>query len=714
MGRDIALSIRRDDAIAKISGEAKYTCDVKFENMLYGKTLRSKIARGKIKSIKYPSLPEGYYIVDKDDVPKPNKLKILKSDMSVFAQDVVNYVGEPIALVVGEDKEIIDNILSKIEVEYENIQPILTLEEGLNTKEPIYGDNNLFADYVVEKGDINEVKNRASYVYEGEYETGYQEQFYLETQGIIADFKDGKITIYGSMQCPYYIKNALLDFFKADSDKIRVVQLTTGGGFGGKEDYPSLIAAQAAAASIKCKRPVKIVYDRDEDIEFTTKRHPSKIKLKSYLDDNFKVIGMEADIILDGGAYASLSEVVLQRAMFAISGVYNIENLYVKGRAVATNKAISGAFRGFGAPQAFFAIEIHMEHIAKKFNLNPLDFKINNLIKRGDKSSTGGTFRDEIKLKEMIKRAEIMSSYNEKKSRFKEERKEGKLKGIGMSLFFHGGGFTGSGERDHIKAKVKLLKKIDETVEILISNVEMGQGAMTTSRKIVAYTLNIPIEKVIFENPDTDRVPDSGPTVASRTTVVVGELLREAAEELKNRWNENETLIVEADYKYPEGYEWDGDKFKGDAYTSYSFGVNVVEVEVDSITYESTIKNVYAVYDIGQAIDERIVKGQIDGGIVQGLGYAGIEVMENKEGRFLQRTSSDYIIPTSKDVPYIYSELLCEPFKYGPYGAKALGELTFVGSPPAYALSVEDALGLEISNIPVRPENILEVLRHGK
>lgn len=713
MKRDIAEPVKRVDAENKISGDEKYTCDITFKDMLYAKTVRSNRVRAKIKNIKYPNLPFGYYIVDKNDVPKLNRVKILKYDMPVFADEVVNYLGEPIALVVGKDKKIIEDIVSSIQVEYEDVEPILSIEQGLCTKCPIYGENNLFADFKYSKGNIDEAKNKAAYTFEGEYETGYQEQFYMETQSVIATYEDEKVTVYGSMQCPYYVKNALLECLGLKEDKVRVVQLSTGGGFGGKEDYPSLIAAQAACASMKTKKPVKIIYDRDEDIEFTTKRHPSKIKLKSYLDKDYNVLGMEAEIILDAGAYASLSEVVLQRAMFAISGVYNIENLYVKGKAVATNKAVSGAFRGFGAPQAFFAIEMHMEHIAKKFNLDPLSYKMKHLIKKGDKSSTGGVFREEIRLKEMIDKAIKMSSFYEKKKEFEKERCNGKLKGIGMCLFFHGGGFTGSGERDHIKAKVKLLKDGD-TVEILVSNVDMGQGAATTLKKIVAYTLNCPIEKVIFKNPDTDRVPDSGPTVASRTTVIVGQLLKMASEKLKDKWNENEKIEVEENYKYPEEYFWDGENFIGDAYTSYSFGVNVAEVEVDPITFESTIKNIYAVYDIGKAIDERIVKGQIDGGIVQGLGYAGIEVIENKGGRFLQRTSSDYIVPTSMDVPNIYSELICEPFKYGPYGAKALGELTFIGSPPAYALAMEDALGIEICSLPIRPEHILEVKKYGK
>jgi CO/xanthine dehydrogenase Mo-binding subunit len=355
-----------------------------------------------------------------------------------------------------------------------------------------------------------------------------------------------------------------------------------------------------------------------------------------------------------------------------------------------------------------------MDHIAKKFGIDSLNFRRINLIKQGDKTSTGGTFRDRVMLPEIIDKVTEMSSYKEKKEKFQDERDKGKLKGIGLSVFFHCGGFTGSGERDIIKARVKLQKYSDDSVEVLIANVDMGQGAQTSLRKIAARALDIPLERIIFKNPDTDRVPDSGPTVASRTTVIVGRLIKDAAEELKLKWKEGKAQEAEVDYKHPEGFPWDGDKLMGDAYTSYSWGANVVEVEVDPVTYETSIGGAWAVYDVGKAIDDRIIKGQIDGGVLQGLGFASIEVVENKGGRFVQRTSTDCIVPTSKDAPLIESALICEPYEGGPYGAKGMGELTLVGAPAAYALAVENALGIDINSIPVRPEYLMEVAKHEK
>lgn len=710
MLQDISMPVIRGDAAEKLSGEAKYIGDMRPEGRLYAKTLRSTEARAEILSIEYPVLPEGFYVIDRKDIPAKNRVKQILEDQPVFAEDIVNYVGEPIALIVGEDKAVLQDIMKRIKVEYKKLTPILNAED--KWEQPIYGEDNCFAGYQFSKGNIELARQRAKYVLEGTYETGYQEQFYMEPQGIIAEYQNGKMTLYGSIQCPYYVKNAVMDCLGFSADRVRVVQATTGGAFGGKEDYPSLLACQAACAAIKTGKPVCLVLERDEDLEVTTKRHPASIRLKSYVDESYELVGLESEVSLDAGAYAGLSGVVLQRAMFAAAGVYHVENLLVKGKAFATNKIVSGAFRGFGSPQAFFAIEMHMEHAARQIGIEPLEFKRRNLLKQGKLSSTGGLLRDPIRLPEMMNRVMALSDYEKKKKAFGEDQEGPISRGIGISLFLHGCGFTGNGEQDHIKAKVKVAKTPEHQAEILIANVEMGQGTQTTMRKIAAKALDIPLEQVIFQNPDTDRVQDSGPTVASRTTVIVGRLVQEAAMKLKSKWEEEEPAAAEASYQYPEGYEWDNDSFTGDAYTNYSWGVNVVELEIDRLTMESKITGVWAVFDIGKSMDDRIVRGQIDGGIVQGLGYAGMEVMENRQGRFLQKTSADYIIPTAMDIPPIYSELLCQPYSNGPFGAKGLGELTLVGAPIAYALAVEDALKVPINRLPIRPEQLLEVVTH--
>jgi len=418
---------------------------------------------------------------------------------------------------------------------------------------------------------------------------------------------------------------------------------------------------------------------------------------------------MDVNITLDGGAYETLSSVVLQRSLLCAIGVYNIPNIKVKGSVVRTNTAPNGAFRGFGGPQSIFAIETHMAHVAKKIECTPLEFKNRYLVKTGDDTSTGGKFSYEVKLEEMIEKAEKISNFSEKYKKYSNE--SGIIrKGIGMSIFLHGCGFTGSGERDHIKAKVKLLKDENEVIEILVANTDMGQGLQTTFKKIVAKVLDKNYEEIVYKNPDTDRVPDSGPTAASRSIMVVGKLLERAANRLKENWLEGEKQIIEENYKHPDLIPWDVEKFNGDAYPSYSWGINVVEVEVNTITANTEVTGIYTVFDIGIPIDETIMEGQIQGGVIQGLGYASCENMESKDGRLKQHTITDYIIPTSKDVVNIKNILVDNPCDLGPFGAKGAGELTLVGTAPAYADAIENALGVKVNKIPITPEWIMEAI----
>lgn len=708
MKKEINTPIERVDADRKINGEAVYLNDLEFNDMVYAKTLRSSKSRAKILSIDLPCVPDGYYIIDKNDVLGKNRVKIVEDDQPFFAEDVVNYIGEPILLVVGADKRVIADIISKIKVNYCDMEPILSIEEAESGSKPtIYGKEKCFADYQYFKGNIDKVAAESSHFLEDQYKTGYQEHAYLETQAMIGIYKNGRITIYGSMQCPYYVKEGVVQGLGWDESRVRVVQTTTGGGFGGKEDYPSLIAGHVAFAAAKVKKTVKLLFDRDEDIQCTTKRHPSVIKIKTYFNSNNEIIGRDIDIKLDAGPYSGLSNIVLQRVMFSVTGVYNIPNLRVRGRTLATNNVMAGGFRGFGGPQGFFAIEMHMENIADKLGIDSLQLKKKYLLKKGDTSSTGGLLKYDVKLKEIIDRIE--GNYH-----YKKIKETNKFKGIGCSLFFHGCGFTGNGEAEIIRAKVKLKKYIDGRVRIFVSNVEMGQGCSTTLRKIIASVLQIPIENVIYKNPDTDEVPDSGPTVASRTIMIIGKLLEDAAIEIKNRWNECGDVEIEKNYKYPEDMKWDPEKFQGNAYVEYSWGANVVEVEIDPITYEINVTGIWAVYDIGKAIDEQIVRGQIEGGIVQGLGYGTIEVMNTKDGRLLQRNMTDYIIPTSKDFPKIKSNLIENSSEHGPFGAKGLGELTFVGAPAAIALAVQNAIGIPVKQIPVTPEYIRGLVENEK
>jgi CO/xanthine dehydrogenase Mo-binding subunit len=690
----ISTSILRTDSRKKIRGEAEYISDWKFKDLLYAKTLRSSKAKARIVSIKIPPLPEGYFIVDKDDIPGDNRMRTVVSDHPIFAEADVQYIGQPILLLVGPDRQIINDLISGIVVDYQEEDGLFTLKEAEKT-------SKIFTDYHYKKADPEKAFKSAARIIEDEYETGYQEHVYLEPQGVAAEIKDNTLFVYGSMQCPFYVKNALLETMAMPEEKIRVVQAITGGAFGGKEEFPSLNGCQVAVAANKTRHPVMMIYDRDEDILCSTKRHPSLTRFKAGLDESGKVIALDIDVLLNAGAYNGLSPVVLQRAIFSATNVYNIENLSVRGRNFMTNLVPSGAYRGFGAPQTIFAIEMLFHHLALKLGVDPLEYKMRHLLKKNDPTSTGGSVHEDVKMDEIIKKAIDRSAYYQKL------RTNKKFQGIGISLFLHGCGFTGKGE-SVINGKI-ILKKSKDHVILKVSSVEMGQGAETVLPKIVAQTLDISIENVTYEKVDTGLIPDSGPTVASRTTMIVGGLLRDTALEMKKRWNDEDEFEISKTYKHPDFLTWDDNTFHGDAYPVHSWGANVAEVEIDPISYELIVKNITAVYDVGVPIDERTLRGQMQGGIAQGIGWATIEVMESGEGKLTQKNLTDYKIPTSMDVPDIDCDFVNNPYEFGPFGAKCAGELPFVGAPPAIAAAVGNALGKEIKSLPITPEKLMEL-----
>lgn len=693
MKKPISTSILRVDSRKKLRGEAEYISDWNFENVLYAKTLRSTKPKAKIVSIEIPEIPEGYFIVDKNDVPGANRMRTVVSDHPLFAEDDVQYIGQPILLVVGPERETIYSIASKIKIEYKEEDALFTLEEAEKR-------STVFTDYSFQKEDPDNAFKHAHQIIEDDFSTGYQEHVYLEPNGIAAEMKGETLFVYGSMQCPFYVKGALLDAMDMPEDKIRVVQSVTGGAFGGKEEFPSLNGCHVAVATKKTGRPVVMIYDRDEDVICSTKRHPSKTHIKAALDKDNHIVALDIDIKLNAGAYNGLSPVVLQRAIFSATNVYNIKHLNVRGRNYMTNSLPSGAYRGFGAPQSLFALEMMFHNIAVKLGVDPLEYKMQHILKQGDPTCTGGQVREKVVLPEIVERIVKNSDYYNKLNSNK------KYQGIGVSLFLHGCGFTGKGET-MINGKITLVKKGDG-VTLKVSSVEMGQGAETVLRKIVAETLEIPIENVIYEKVDTGLIPDSGPTVASRTTMIVGGLLRDTALEMKKRWKE-ERFELSKRYEHPKYLSWDDEHFIGDCYPVHSWGANIAEVDVDPVSYELTIKKLYAVYDVGVPIDERALIGQMEGGIAQGIGWATIEVMESQSGRLVQGNLTDYKVPTSMDVPEMECDFVLNPYEFGPFGAKCAGELSFVGSPPAVAEAVANALRKPINHLPIKPETLLEI-----
>lgn len=708
--KPIGTPMRRTDALTKASGAEKYLSDMHFDGMLYARMVRSGIPRGTITDISLPPLPDGYRFITYKDIPAGgnNELVMIKKDYRCFAEKDVRYVGETIGLLVGPDRSVLVDLLEQISISYEEQVPAVTIDEGLACKGGAFvGENNLFCDITIHKGDIDSVLADAHRIFEDEIITGWQEHVHLETNAALVMPDGDKFVMYVSAQCPFYVRKSIAGLLNRPYEDIVVRQTTTGGAFGGKEHFPDVLAGPLLVAANVIKKPIQLVFDRHEDGAYSVKRHPSRTRFKTALDAQGNILGMDIDVVYNAGGYESCSYVVLQRGVFHATGVYNIPASRVRGRAVATNTFPSDAFRGFGAPQTLFAVETHLCHIAAALGVDPLALKSKYFLRQGDPTVTNGHVFEKVVLPEMVDQVLQASGYKQKAA----EYTRGSGKGIGISIYNHGGAFTGNGEQMIIKAKARLHKRADGFVEILVGSTEMGQGLQTAFTKIVAESLGIGEDRVLYPNPDTANVADSGPTVASRSTMIVGKILEGAALKMKERWNESEDFFTEDEYKHPEGHPWDQTTFQGDAYIAYGWGVCAVEVEVDPLTHEVVTKGIWSSHDIGVPIDELVVHGQINGGIIQSLGYAAMEKLDfhPKKG-FKQVGLSDYIIPTSMDFPSQGASLVHNPYPYGPSGAKGMGELVFNGASAAFIDAVSRAVDKDIRAIPIPPETLTELM----
>ena len=689
-------SVKKVDNEEKMAGAALFTNDIPMDDTYFAVQVRSEKAHAKLLGIKVPKLPKNYYFISAKDIVKENVCNIIASDWPVFADKEVNYIGETIGLIVGPDKGMCLDLASQVKGQYEELEPVFDMRNSYVHKE-------------FTKGDVSKFK-KAKKVYSESFYTGYQEQVYLETQAMLMYLENGQIVVKASMQCPFYIHKAICRVLGCSPDKVRVIQPAVGGAFGGKEHYPSLMAAQLATAINKIKKPIRMSFDRKEDITYTTKRHPSRTSIAAYVDGKNNIIGVKIHVGIDGGAYIGCSMVVLARALIACTNTYTFENVDVTGDAYCTNKVPSAAFRGFGSPQSIFAMEMFINHLADYLGVDKTKLKEKYMVKTGDITSTNGIFRDPIILKELIAKVKKMSDYDNKVKLYSAPNS---YRGIGISTFLHGCGFTGSGESTIINAQLRIKKDKNDIVTFYTSQVDFGQGNRTTLKRIVVDTLGIPEDHVIYDAPDTNETLSTGPTAASRTIIIVGGLAAKAAKHLKEIWIPGEEQEIVEPYVGPDYIKWDEDTMQGDAYPGYAWGANVIEVSVDPITYEVKIEGCWSTYDVGHAIDERIIMGQADGGLAQALGWAYLEKENAENGMFQQKTLADYSIPTMMDLPKMETALIDNPFEYGAFGAKGAGELTFVGGAPAFCLALEQAIKRRVYNIPATPEYIMELINHG-
>ncbi|MBX7186890.1 MAG: xanthine dehydrogenase family protein molybdopterin-binding subunit [Vicinamibacteria bacterium] len=760
----VGRSVLRPDGLAKVTGRALYLDDLPENGCWHGTTVRSPHPSALIVSIDASGVsdPDVKVLVAKDVGPR-NSVHLIHDDWPVLADGRVNHVGEPVALVVAPALARAQAAAKAIKVAYEAQSPVLDLEAALKGDPRTGGRLNVLAKCDVGRGDVEAGFAAADVILEGEYSTGHQEHVYIEPHGVIASPTIGNdgtfagVDVVGSLQCPYYVHKALTYLFDLGDEAIRVRQSVTGGGFGGKEDYPDMIAAHASLLARACGKPVKIVYERQEDIIATTKRHPSLVRHRTGVKRDGTLVAMDVEVLLDGGAYITLSPVVLSRSVLHAAGAYSCPNVRIHGRVLATNTPPNGAFRGFGAPQSLFAVERQMDEVARTLGLDPFEVRIRNAYREGDVTPTGQVLKESVSAVAVLERAKTATRFTE---RFAENeaargarKDDGKpLRGIGLSVFWHGSGFTGNGER-RMMSKGAVRLRADLKIEVLASSTDFGQGTEGIFRQIVADACGVGLDDVVVHTPDTAAVPDSGPTVASRTVMVVGGLLSRAGAKLaemlrtfaaqqagmapasvvlRNGFFETERgrtpfadvakryvtlhgpLDATATFEPTPGSTFDEATYQGDAYAAYGWGADVVEVEVDPDTFVTKLTRLTTVSDVGHVVHPVMCAGQVEGGTLQALGWGYLEEMKMKDGRFLNDRMQTYLIPTMADTPDMETILLENPTAHGPFGAKGVGELPMDGGAPALLQAIENATGYSLSRLPATPERIFEASRRQK
>ncbi len=726
--------MKRREALAKLTGRERYVDDLPLEGFLWGMTVRSPAPRGRVTAIRFGKDVDWsqFVVADHRDIPGPNVVALIEQDQPVLAAGYVRHVHEPVLLLAHPSREAVRRAVRSVEVVVAPEPPALDFRVTPALDQIQYGSDNVIKHLKIEKGEVERALAGAPVVVSGTYETGAQEHVYLETQGMIAYLEGDVLMVKGSMQCPYYVLKALQHALAREEPLVRVIQTPTGGGFGGKEEFPSHIALHAALLALKSGRPVKLIYDRGEDMAATTKRHPALVRHRTGLGRDGRLLAQDIEVVIDGGAYVTLSPVVLSRAIIHAAGPYACDHVRITGRAMFTNAVPFGAFRGFGAPQSQFAGERHMDVIAGTLGIDPIELRRINLLSDGQTTATGQVIRDGTDRRAVMERALELSRYREKQREHAAFNATHPTlrRGAGLATFYHGAGFTGGGEVA-LKSRLRVAGRPDGGVEVLSANIEMGQGTLTVFTELAAARLGLEPEDVTIAEADTARVPNSGPTVASRTTMIVGGLVERAADDLRRRvglddtahgaavkqairqWHRDhpgEPLFGEAAYEKPPGIAWDDQTYRGDAYGAFAWAAYVAEVEVDLRTCATRVIDFVAVQEVGKVLNPTLAKGQVQGGVVQGIGWALMEECKWRDGAMANNQLTNYLIPTSDDVPAVRVAFLESPYPHGAGGAKGLGELPIDGPAPAIVNAVAAATGADPRAIPLTPERLMDLL----
>lgn len=781
----ISTPIPRQDARAKVTGQAMFADDYNLPQQLYGVMVRLPIAHAKIHRIDYSAIrsePALAAICDSNDIPGAKKVGVVKADQPIFAFEKIVTPGDVVAMLLGESEAELFPLRDKVQVDVEPLpvlsDPKLALAPDAPLIHPETG-TNLIVHHPLRKGDVERGFAESDFIIEQTYKTPLIEHAYIEPECVIAYLVPGRheIKIIGSIQNPFTARRIVAAALGWPLARVRVAQAELGGSFGGKDDIMDILAARAAIGALKTGRPVKIRYRREESILESYKRHPYIMHYKVGCNRDGKIKAMKIDILADGGAYASMSPFVTWRTVVQATGPYEIEHVWTDVRAVYTNNPYTGAMRGFGSPQPIFAQESLMDEIAIQVGKTPDEIRRLNGLRLGSITATGQRLEHhDVNLLDILDRAVAttdfraqwqrnqQANHGEQTGHWLGQRTAGAetrlilqpnhflschetiKRGVGLAMSYRG---CSLGAEGIDAAAAYLSVQLDGSVYLISGLAENGQGLRTTFSIIAAEVLGLEVEDIFYLEQDTGLVPDSGPTVASRSTLLGGGAVKAAAELVRERleqllrakwqldpsqqlifrqrevWLENDpqrrmSFANLCQLAYQQGIclaaigwypgpkvDWHEATGQGQAYFTYVYGCQVAEVSVNIATGEVYVERVVAIHNPGTVINRLGALGQIYGGVTQGAGYGLWEEISSQDGSIRELNFDQYLIPTSKDIGEIVPLFMEGRDRYGPWGAKSLGEPAMELTAAAIANAVRNAVGERYFNLPLNLEEIL-------
>jgi CO/xanthine dehydrogenase Mo-binding subunit len=739
----VGKNVVRTDALDKVLGKAKFCSDYVSKDTIIVKVFRSSVPHALIKNIDFSKALKVSgieRIITGHDVSN-NQIGYALPDQPLLNTKKVHFIGDPIALVCAKDEYAAYRAIDRINMEYKELPAYFDIDASLRRDAlPIHDGGNISVTTKIRKGNIDKGFNESDVEIEDVYWSPYQDHMYIETEAAYA-IPEGpnKITVIANGQSPFLIREKIAYVLGWDLNQVRVIQSLTGGGFGGKDDSGPMVSAKAAVAAVNLQKPVALIWSRDESLSYSNKRFPARIKYRSGANKNGKLTGIKVDITLETGAYANRAPFWLWRQTAHAAGPYEVDNAWVEGKAVYTNKVYGGSFRGFGDLALHFAAESQMEKLADKIGIDPIDFRLNNVLKIGSTTTCDQLLDHSVGIEECLLSVKEASEWV---NRRKPVNNGTKVRGWGVGVAYHG---ISTSRSSPDWSAASLILNQDGSITYRTGIVEIGQGSPFGHVKIVSEIIGVSPERIKIELPDTDSTPNAKPTHGSRGLMLGGtaaakaalklrgnliecasELFEISAERIELKDNkafdkENHETYVKlselAEEMYLRGYEpaaygyfkapkrfFNPETGLGVNYSVYTFAATVAEVEVDLGTGQVEVIKIWPAMDCGKAIDPMMVEGQIEGAISQGLGFALMENMELQNGKVVNPTFTDYVVPSSMDTPSIESCIIIEkPYKHSAFGAKGVGEPAIISIVPTITNAIHHATGKWFNTIPIRP-----------